>query len=176
MWTIGHSTRSLRELIALLGEHRVARLADVRRIPRSRRHPHFDAEALARDLPAAGIAYVHASGLGGFRTPRADSVNTAWRTPAFRGYADYMQTPEFATHLDALVLAAATVPTAVMCAEALPSRCHRALLADALLVRGLEVRHILGPGRVETHTLTPDARVLDGRLSYPGEPELFQTG
>ena len=176
MWTIGHSTRSLSGLIELLREHRVARLADVRRIPRSRRHPHFDAEALARDLPAAGIAYVHAPGLGGFRTPRADSVNTARRTPAFRGYADYMQTPEFATHLDALVLAAATVPTAVMCAEALPSRCHRALLADALLVRGIEVRHVLGPGRVEAHTLTPDARALDGRLSYPGEPELFQIG
>jgi uncharacterized protein (DUF488 family) len=119
---------------------------------------------------------LHIPGLGGFRTPRADSVNTAWRTPAFRGYADYMQTPEFATHLSALVLEAATVPTAVMCAEALPSRCHRALLADALLVRGIEVRHILGPGRVEAHALTPDARVLDGRLSYPGDPELFQAG
>jgi uncharacterized protein (DUF488 family) len=176
MWTVGHSTRSLSGLIELLQEHRVARLADVRRNPRSRRYPHFDAEALARDLPAAGITYVHAPGLGGFRTPSADSVNTAWRTSAFRGYADYMQTPEFATHLDALVLAAATVPTAVMCAEASPSRCHRALLADALLVRGIEVRHILGPGRTEAHTLTPDARVLDGRLSYPGEPELFHTG
>ena len=119
---------------------------------------------------------MHLPGLGGFRKPRADSINTAWRTPAFRGYADYMQTPEFATHLDALLLKAATVPTAVMCAEALPSRCHRDLLADALLVRGVEVRHILGPGRVEAHTLTPEARVLDGGLSYPGEPELFPIG
>jgi uncharacterized protein (DUF488 family) len=176
MWTIGHSTRSLDELIELLRQHRVERLADVRRVPHSRRHPQFDAAALARDLPAAGIVYVHAPGLGGLRTPRADSVNTGWRMPAFRGYADHMETPEFVTQLEALRLEAARVPTAVMCAEALPARCHRSLLADALVARGVEVRHILGPGRVETHALTPGARVVDGWLSYPGEPELLPPG
>jgi uncharacterized protein (DUF488 family) len=173
MWTIGHSTRSLSELIDLLEQHRITRLADVRRFPHSRRHPQFDAAALARDLPAARIAYRHFAGLGGFRKPRADSVNTGWRIPAFRGYADYMQTAEFIGQLDALLVAAATAPTAVMCAEALPARCHRSLLADALLVRGIEVRHILGPARAEAHTLTAGARVVDGHLTYPGEPELF---
>ena len=175
MWTIGHSTRSLGELVDLLrGEH-VTSLIDVRRMPHSRRHPQFEAAALARDLPAAGIAYRHAPGLGGFRKPRADSNNTAWREPAFRGYADYMQTPEFATQLDTLIHEAASTPTALMCAEAHPSHCHRSLLADALVARGVTVRHILGPGRVETHALTAGARVVEGGLSYPGEPELFET-
>src|SRR4030095_14284410 len=176
VWTIGHSTRSLADLVALLQEHRVTRLVDVRRMPQSRRPPQFDTAALARDLPAAGIGYRHAPGLGGFRTPRENSVNTAWRTPAFRGYADYMLTTEFATHLEALRLELTTAPTAIMCAEAHPSRCHRSLLADALLVRGVAVRHILGAARAEAHTLTPDARVIDGRLSYPGAPELFGVG
>ena len=173
LWTIGHSTRSVADLVALLREHRVTRLVDVRRIPHSKRHPQFDTAALARDLPAAGIDYRHAPGLGGFRKPRENSVNTAWRTPAFRGYADYMQTTDFAAHVEALRVEAATAATAVMCAEAHPARCHRSLLADALLVRGVDVRHILGPARDEAHTLTPDARVVDGRLSYPGEPDLF---
>jgi len=176
MWTVGHSTRSLSELVDLLRGGRVVRLVDVRRVPHSRRHPQFDTAALARDLPAAGITYLHAPGLGGFRAPRAGSVNTAWREPAFRGYADYMQTPEFTTELDALVREAAIAPTAVMCAEAHPAHCHRSLIADALLARGLAVRHILGPGRVETHALTASARVVGGWLSYPGEPELFETG
>jgi uncharacterized protein (DUF488 family) len=176
MWTIGHSTRSLAELVALLREHHVTRLVDVRRLPHSKRHPQFDAAALARDLPAAGIDYRHFPSLGGFRRPREDSVNTAWRTPAFRGYADYMLTTEFAAHLEALRTESTTAPTAIMCAEALPARCHRSLLADALLVRGVAVRHILGPARAAAHTLTPEARVIDGRLSYPGEPELFGGG
>ena len=175
VWTIGHSTRSLANLIALLQEHRIARLVDVRRIPHSRRHPQFDTAALARDLPAAGIDYRHSPGLGGFRTPRENSVNTAWRLPAFRGYADYMQTTDFAAH-EALRIEAATAATAVMCAEAHPVRCHRSLLADALLVRGVDVRHILGPAHDEAHTLTPDARVVDGLLSYPGQPDLFGAG
>ena len=173
VWTIGHSTRSLADLVALLQEHRVTRLVDVRRMPHSKRHPQFDTAALARDLPAAGIVYRHSPGLGGFRTPRENSVNTAWRTPAFRGYADYMQTQDFAAHLEALRIEAAT---AVMCAEAHPVRCHRSLLADALLVRGVDVRHILGPANDGAHTLTPDARVVDGLLSYPGQPDLFGAG
>jgi uncharacterized protein (DUF488 family) len=176
VWTIGHSTRSLADLVALLQEHRVTRLVDVRRMPHSKRHPQFDSAALARDLPAAGIDYRHSPGLGGFRTPRENSVNTAWRTPAFRGYADYMQTPDFAAHLEALRNDATTAATAVMCAEALPARCHRSLLADALLVRAVDVRHILGAACDEAHRLTPDARVVDGRLSYPGEPDLFGAG
>ena len=176
VWTIGHSTRSLPDMIDLLAQHRVVRLADVRRFPRSRRHPQFDAASLACALPEAGIAYRHHAGLGGFRTPRADSANTGWRQPAFRGYADYMQTSAFAAQIDSLLDEAGAAPTAVMCAEALPSRCHRGLLADALLVRGVEVRHILGPGRVECHTLTADARVVAGQLTYPGEAELFDRG
>jgi len=175
MWTIGHSTRSLSELVDLLREEHVVKLVDVRRVPHSRRHPQFNTAALARDLPEADITYRHAPGLGGFRSPLAGSVNTAWREPAFRGYADYMQTPEFTTEIDTLIREAAAAPTAIMCAEAHPSRCHRALLADALLTRGLPVRHILGPGHVETHALTAGARVVDRRLSYPGEPELFET-
>jgi uncharacterized protein (DUF488 family) len=175
MWTIGHSTRALSELVDLLRGEQVERLVDVRRVPHSRRHPQFGAAALARDLPAAGITYRHAPGLGGFRTPRAGSINTAWREPAFRGYADYIQTPEFVSEVDALIREAATAPTAIMCAEAHPTRCHRSLLADALVARGLTVRHILAAGRVETHALTAAARVVDGRLSYPGAPELFET-
>jgi uncharacterized protein (DUF488 family) len=173
MWTIGHSTRSLGELVDLLRGEQVTHLVDVRRRPHSRRHPQFEAAVLSRDLPAAGIAYRHAPGLGGFRTPRADSVNTAWREPAFRGYADYMDTPPFAAELDTLIRDAAAAPTAIMCAEAHPSHCHRALLSDALLARGVTVRHIIGPGRVETHALRAGARLVEGRVSYPGEPELF---
>jgi uncharacterized protein (DUF488 family) len=176
MWTIGHSTRSLSELVDLLrGEH-VTLLVDVRRMPHSRRHPQFEAAALERDLPVAGITYRHVPGLGGFRKPRADSINTAWREAAFRGYADYMQTPEFVAQLDMLIGEATAAPTAIMCAEAHPRRCHRGLLADALLARGLTVLHILGPGRVQTHALTSTARVVEGQITYPGEPELFETG
>jgi uncharacterized protein (DUF488 family) len=147
----------------------------VRRAPRSRRHPHVDAAALARDLPAAGIAYRHMPGLGGFRRPRPDSRNTGWRHPSFRGYADYMATDEFSGHLRALLDDARTARTAIMCAEAVPWRCHRSLIADALLARGVEVRHILGVDRAEPHVLTAGARVEGECLTYPGEPELFGT-
>jgi len=173
MWTIGHSTRSLEALVALLRAHGIQRVADVRRFPRSRRHPHFDAAALARDLPAAGIAYRHLPGLGGFRRPRPDSRNTGWRHASFRGYADYMETDEFTGHVRALLEEASATPTAIMCAEAVPWRCHRSLIADALLARGVEVRHILGPARAEPHTLTEGARVEGDRVVYPGEPDLF---
>jgi len=173
IWTIGHSTRSLAELVALLRAHGIERVADVRRFPRSRRHPHFDAGALARDLPEAGIAYRHFPTLGGFRRPRPDSRNTAWRNASFRGYADYMATDEFAGHLDALLDDARTVPTAIMCAEAVPWRCHRSLIADALVARGVEVRHVLGLERAEPHVLSADARVTGGRVTYPGPPPLF---
>ena len=173
MWSIGHSTRTLAALVALLHGHGVAAVADVRRVPRSRRHPHFDAAALARELPAVDIAYVHRPGLGGFRRARPDSPHTGLRHPSFRGYADYMGTDEFAGELDALLAAAATTPTAIMCAEAVPWRCHRSLIADALAARGVTVRHILGPGSPEPHRLSASARLEGGRVAYPGQPDLF---
>jgi uncharacterized protein (DUF488 family) len=173
VWTIGHSTRSLASLLALLRAHGVASVVDVRRFPHSRRHPHFDAAALARDLPAADVAYAHVPGLGGYRRPRADSLNTGVREPAFRGYADYMQTDEFAAHLAALLEVAAVTPTAIMCAEAVPQHCHRSFIADALVARGLDVRHIVDPERATPHVLRATARVASGRVTYPGQGELF---
>lgn len=173
MWTVGHSTRSLDEVVALARGHEITLIADVRKIPRSRRHPHFNADALARDLPAAGLAYLPMPGLGGLRTPRAQSINTAWRNPSFRAYADYMQTDEFTAHLDALVDRAQRDAVAVLCAEALWWRCHRSLIADALVARGLGVRHIVTADRAEPHVLRPWARVEGTRVFYPGSPTLF---
>ena len=172
MWTIGHSRRSLAELVALLRAHGVSQVIDVRRYPRSRRHPQFDVAALARDLPVAGIAYAHSPGLGGFRRPRVGSVNTGVE-PAFRGYADYMETEEFAGQLATLLEAAASTPTAIMCAEADPRSCHRSLIADALVARGVEVRHIVSENPSSPHLLRPTAHVANGRVSYPGQVELF---
>ena len=174
VWTIGHSTRTLAELVGLLAAHGVRRLVDVRRFPRSRRHPHFDSTALARDLPRAGIAYAHVPSLGGFRRARPDSINTGLRNRSFRGYADYMQTPDFARHLAALIVGAAAAPTAIMCAEATPWRCHRSLIADALVARSIEVRHILGTRDALPHTPTAAARIASGRVTYPGQTDLFR--
>jgi uncharacterized protein (DUF488 family) len=165
--TIGHSTRSLDELIALLRAHGIATLVDVRTVPRSRRHPHFDREALPASLADAGIAYEHVKALGGLRHSRPDSINTAWQNASFRGYADHMQTPEFEQGLARLLEIARRSPTAVMCAEAVPWRCHRSLIADALVARGVPVEHILGTGRRQPHRLTPWARVDGARVTYP---------
>ena len=173
MWTVGHSTRSLDELIALLRAHGIERLVDVRKIPRSRRHPQFNVDTLGASLRPAGVSYLHMPGLGGLRRGRADSVNTAWRNPSFRAYADYMQTSEFAANLDTLVGHAAGARAAIMCAEAVWWRCHRSLIADALVARGLGVEHIVDATRVESHVLRPWARVEAGRVTYPGERELF---
>jgi uncharacterized protein (DUF488 family) len=173
VWTIGHSTRSLADLLALLRAHGVTSLVDVRRIPHSRRHPQFDIVALARDLLAAGVAYRHVPGLGGFRRPRPASTNTAIRQPTFRGYADYMQTDEFASHLATLIELAAQTPTAVMCAEARPESCHRSFIADALVARGVEVHHVLDAGPPRPHALRSCGQVANGRVTYPGPPELF---
>jgi uncharacterized protein (DUF488 family) len=167
VWTVGHSTRSFEELVALLRAHGIATLVDVRTVPRSRRHPHFAREALTERLPTSAIAYVHMPGLGGLRKPRADSVNTGWRNEGFRGYADYMQTPDFAHHLDALVRLAPRTRTAIMCAEAIPWRCHRLLISDALTVRGHEVRHVTGPGPALAHVVTPWAHANGQYLTYP---------
>ena len=169
LFTIGHSNRSLEALIAMLRAHGIKRLFDIRTIPRSRHNPQFNRETLPEALAAAGIAYEHRKGLGGLRRPRADSANGGWRNEGFRGFADYMATEEFAAELAALVAEAEAAPTAVMCAEAVPWRCHRSLVADALLVRGHAVEHILGEARRQPHKLTPFARVAGARITYPAE-------
>lgn len=165
--SIGHSTRPLPELAAAVREHGIARLVDVRRLPRSRRNPQFNADILAQALAAYGLTYTHLAALGGLRRARRDSPNHGWRNAGFRGYADYLQTPEFDRALQELLGLAAREAVAVMCAEALPWRCHRWLIADALTVRGIEVRHILGPGQWRAHALTRFARVEGLRITYP---------
>jgi uncharacterized protein (DUF488 family) len=167
IWTIGHGTRSLDELVELLRAHGVTQLVDVRTIPRSRRNPQFNRETLPESLGAAGIAYAHMPGLGGLRRPRPDSVNGGWRNQGFRGYADYMQMPEFAKNLEALVALSRRRSTAIMCAETVPWRCHRSLVADALNVRGLPVEHIVSAGPAEPHALTAWAQVEGTTLTYP---------
>lgn len=167
--TIGHSTRSVEELIGLLRESGIRLLVDVRRYPGSRRHPQFGRDALAAALRAAGIEYVHEPDLGGRREPRPDSPNTAWRNSGFRGYADYMATPPFRAALERLVARGEEEPTAIMCAEAVPWRCHRSLIADALVARGVEVLNVVSKGSATPHRLTPFARVEDGRVTYPAE-------
>jgi hypothetical protein len=170
--TIGHSTRPIEEFVELLRQHGVQRLVDVRTIPRSRRNPQFNSEALAESLRHEGIDYMHIKELGGLRHPLRDSVNTGWRNASFRGYADYMQTGEFAQALGRLLQLCAQKRCAVMCAEAVPWRCHRSLLADALVGHGIAVEHILSGGRSEVHSLTPFARVENNRVVYPpGEGE-----
>ena len=169
IFTIGHSTRPREELIALLREFGVRTLADVRTVPRSRRNPQFNREELAVALPAAGFEYRHLPKLGGLRKGfGAASPNMGWRNESFRGYADYMQTPEFREGLAELLELAAGGPVAAMCAEAVPWRCHRSLIADALLVRGIPSADIQGPGKVVPHALTPFARVNGEEITYPG--------
>jgi uncharacterized protein (DUF488 family) len=171
VYTIGHSTRSTDELLQLLREHGVTCLVDVRRFPSSKRHPHFGGEALAASLGAAGNGYSHEPDMGGYRKPRSDSPNTAWRSAGFQAYADHMDTEEFRAALDRLIERAGRGSTAIMCAEATPWRCHRRLISDALVARGHEVIHVLGSAKVETHALNPDAQALaDGRLVYPRPP------
>ncbi len=164
---IGHSTRPIDELLELLRTNGVVTLADVRTIPRSRANPQFEGPALARALAAAGIGYAHLPRLGGLRHARKDSPNSGWRNASFRGYADHMQTPEFEEGLVQLRTLAKDGPVAVMCAEAVPWRCHRSLLADALLARGVVVQHIVGKGRTQPHRLTPFARFEGRRVTYP---------
>lgn len=165
--TVGHSNRALAEFLALLKAHAVQRLVDVRTIPRSRHNPQFNREALAASLRRARIAYTHLPKLGGLRHAHRDSINTGWQNSSFRGYADYMQTPEFAAALGRLEGLAKHKLCAIMCAEAVPWRCHRSLVADALTVRGYPVEHIMTPTRRNAHKLTPFARVLGKRITYP---------
>jgi Protein of unknown function, DUF488 len=165
--TIGHSTRPIDEFIELLRRNGVERLVDIRTIPRSRRNPQFNSEALAKSLEDKGIGYVHLKELGGLRHPRHDSLNTGWRNAGFRGYADYLQTAEFEEALRRLLELCEGKRCAAMCAEAVPWRCHRSLLADALVARGIPVEHILSGSRRDVHSLTPFARIENGRVIYP---------
>ena len=165
VYTIGHSTRSFDELVELLRGFGVTTLADVRTMPRSRRNPQFNSEVLRAELPRYGLRYAHLPRLGGLRHTHAGSPNDGWRNPSFRGFADYMLTDEFAAGIDELLALDDTV--AVMCAEAVPWRCHRSLIADALTVRGLSVEHILAAARTTPHALTPFAHVHGTRLTYP---------
>lgn len=167
LYTIGHSTRSGAEFVALLAEHGVELLVDVRQFPGSRKWPQFGAAALAAELARTGIGYRHLAALGGRRRPRADSENTYWQHPSFRAYADYMASPEFAAGLAQLVDLARRQTVAIMCAEAVPWRCHRQLIADALVAQGWQVLHILGKGKLDEHRLNPRARQQpDGHLVY----------
>ena len=167
LYTIGHSTRTLDEFIAILKAHQIATIADVRTVPRSRRVPQFNAESLPRDLANADIEYMHMPALGGLRKTRADSPNMAWRNASFRGYADYMQTPEFWAGIDELIAIATTKTTAIMCAEAVPWRCHRSLIGDAMLVRGWEVLDLMTVKSAKPHKLTPFAKHRGRRITYP---------
>ena len=170
IFTIGHSTRPIGEFLDLLRAHGIRQLLDIRTIPKSRRNPQFNTESLAESLHAAGIGYVHMKDLGGLRHAARDSINLAWRNASFRGYADYMQTPAFAEALDrAIHLAEETSPTVLMCAEAVPWRCHRSLVADALLVRGMRVLEIISAAEPKEHKLTPFARVRGMHITYPAD-------
>jgi uncharacterized protein (DUF488 family) len=171
IFTIGHSSHTLARLAALLGEHGVTQVVDVRRWPRSRRHPHFDDDALAVELAPHGVAYTHVPELGGHRDPTAGSGNDGWDEPAFNGYADHLTSDEFARGLVRTDALAAARLTAVMCAEADWRRCHRQLLADVLTARGDTVSHITPTGALEPHTLTAFA-VLEGGLPRYPAPQL----
>jgi hypothetical protein len=169
--TVGHSTRTSKDFVALLLAHGVDQLVDVRSIPRSRHNPQFNRDRLPGPLKKAGIRYRHMAGLGGLRHGRRDSINAGWRNASFRGFADYMQTPEFEEALDQLILLAKKRRTAIMCAEAVPWRCHRSLIGDALLVRGFRVEEIASPTRTRPHSLPPWARVRGKQLFYPAHLE-----
>ncbi len=171
IFTIGHSTRALDEFVSLLLAHGVTRLVDVRTVPRSRHNPQFNRDTLPEILASEGIGYTHMPGLGGLRHSRADSPNKGWRTGGFRGFADYMQTDEFACNIEKLMEFGKHERIAVMCAEAVPWRCHRSLIADALLVRGVSVVHIMGKTSVIAHALTRFARVDGTRVTYPAGEE-----
>jgi uncharacterized protein (DUF488 family) len=170
--TIGHSTRSLDEFIALLGAHGVSLIVDVRTVPRSRHNPQFNKDALPGSLMEAGIGYVHLPGLGGLRHAKADSLNIGWRNASFRGYADYMQTPEFEQQIENLIELVKGHRIALMCAEAVPWRCHRSLIGDALTVRGIRTEDIMSLTQRRLHTLTPFARVRGTNVTYPAEDSL----
>jgi uncharacterized protein (DUF488 family) len=179
IWTVGHSTRPISKFTDILRAHEIGLLVDVRTIPRSRYNPQFNANSLAESLKEAGLVCLHMPALGGLRKARKDSINNGWRNASFRGYADYMRTDKFQRALEELMAYGTGTRTAIMCAEAVPWRCHRSLIADALVARGWEVRHILSQVKADEHRLTPFA-VIDGdTLVYPqpadplDPPQLF---
>ncbi len=165
--TIGHSTRALEFFIRMLKAHEVMKVIDIRTVPRSRQNPQFNKETLPDELKSAGIEYVHMPALGGLRHPLPDSQNKGWKNNSFRGFADYMQTEEFVDNLKTLVNLAGQERCALMCAEAVPWRCHRSLIADALVIRGIKVEHITSLSRTQPHKLTPFASVKDFNITYP---------
>ena len=173
VFTIGHSTRSTEDFIELIKNHRVTRVVDVRTIPRSRHNPQFNKDILPDALEKVSISYQHIVGLGGLRHARKDSPNLGWRNASFRGFADYMQTPEFTDNLEALIKLAQKEIIVLMCAETVPWRCHRSLIADALLIRGISVEHIMSATSLKPHTLTPWAKVQGNVITYPA-PGTFQ--
>jgi uncharacterized protein (DUF488 family) len=167
IYTVGHSTRSLDELVAILRAHGVERVVDVRTIPRSRHNPQFNRDTLSKTLHNRHLSYRHMTALGGLRHALPDSTNTGWRNASFRGFADYMQTTAFADALEKLLTLAAEKPTAIMCAEAVPWRCHRSLIADALTARGYGVRDIMSVTSAKPHRLTPMAKIRRQQVTYP---------
>ncbi len=167
IYTIGHSTRPIASFLRLLRMHGIGRVIDVRTVPRSRHNPQYDRVALSAALHHAGFHYRHMAGLGGLRHPRRDSINRGWTNSGFRGYADYMQTPAFAAALDRCIALAREEPTVLMCAEAVPWRCHRSLIADALIVRGIDAEEITSGVRTRPHVLTPGAVVDGTTITYP---------
>lgn len=169
LWTIGHSTRPIAELLELLRAHEIVLLADVRTVPRSRHNPQFNTQPLAKSLAEAGMRYQHSAQLGGLRKPKKDSVNTGWRNESFRGYADYMQTGEFKRAIEELMAYGKNQRTVIMCAEAVPWRCHRSLIADTLTIRGWTVQHIMNRDEVRVHSLTSFAMEQNGLLTYPSQ-------
>jgi uncharacterized protein (DUF488 family) len=167
LWTIGHSTRPIQEFLKLLTRHGVRHLVDVRAIPFSGRNPQFNQDALSESVEKAEIAYTHIVALGGRRKSRSDSKNTGWRNASFRGYADYMQTPDFQAGMKELAALAIRAPTAIMCAEAVPWRCHRSLIADALVAQGWAVWEIVNEAEPKPHQFPAWARIENGQVSYP---------
>lgn len=176
VFTVGHSTRPIEQFIRLLKAHGIQRVIDVRTIPRSRHNPQFNRDRLSPALHRARIHYRHMPGLGGLRHPRQDSINRGWQNSSFRGYADYMQTATFRRNLDRCVDLAKRERVVLMCAEAVPWRCHRSLIADALLVRGIAAREITSRIRARPHVLTPWARVQGTQITYPGATDAQQGG
>ncbi len=177
LWTIGHSTKPIDEFLTLLKAHGIQLLIDVRTIPRSRHNPQYNTEALSKSLRQEDLLYKHTPQLGGLRKPKKDSINTGWRNESFLGYADYMQTNEFRRALEELMVDGRSRTTAMMCAEAVSWRCHRSLIADALVTKNWEVRHIMSETKADRHKLTSFASVENGLVHYPkpaDSPGLFQ--
>jgi uncharacterized protein (DUF488 family) len=171
VYTIGHSNRPIDEFLDLLREHGIERVLDIRTVPKSRHNPQFGQDQLPASLAQAGIGYEYIRELGGLRKARKDTPNGAWRNASFRGYADHMQSAEFNEHVDIVARMAQSTRCALMCAEAVPWRCHRSMVADALAARGVPAEHIINKGKTKPHTLTPFAHVEGTRITYPPEAE-----